>query len=65
MAGTALRGPVSSWRAWRAWLLRWPSTSGNYCPQPSLGWGARQLTGQDAQSGDGYDLAKSRRGSSL
>ena len=32
----------------------------------AIAWmGARQMTGQDAQSGTGYDLAKSRRGSSL
>jgi hypothetical protein len=39
--GKTLRGAAratgSSWRAWRAWLLRWPLTTGNYCPQPSLG----------------------------
>jgi hypothetical protein len=36
-----------------------------YCPQLSLGWVTPQLTGEDAQNAGGYDLAKSRRGSSL
>jgi hypothetical protein len=64
MTGTALRGP--SRRGGVAGVAAEVAVDHGKLQSAAIAWtGHPSLTGEDAQNVDGYDLAKSRRGSSL